>query len=161
MNQPTETTSTKVKTSRPPPRPTAKGKNRSQADSVWKEVLEDFFELFMLFFFPNYHQLIDWTKGYKGLDKEMIEITEESGFARQSADKLFRVALKSGKEELILLHIEVQGYKDDHFDERVYTYKSLIWLRYRQKILSFAILTDPDKNFRPTGYRWQLYYHRG
>ena len=52
----------------------------------------------MKLLFENYHQLIDWTRGHTRLDKEMIEISEEGGFSKQSADKLYRVYLKSLRE---------------------------------------------------------------
>ncbi len=33
-------------------------------DSAWKEIIEDLFEDFLLFFFPDIHGDIDWSKGY-------------------------------------------------------------------------------------------------
>ncbi len=142
-----------------PPRPTKKGKDRAQDDSVWKEALDDLLEQFMDLLFENYHERIDWSKGYQRLEKEMIEISEEGGFSKQSADKLYRVYLKTGEEQLVLLHVEVQGYADKQFAERVWNYKNLIERKYRQRVLSFAVLTDPDKDFRPTEYRWEFEEH--
>jgi len=31
-------------------------------DEPWKEALTEYFEAFLHFFFPEVHQLIDWTK---------------------------------------------------------------------------------------------------
>ena len=31
-------------------------------DEPWKEALSEYFEAFLGFFFPEVHQLIDWTK---------------------------------------------------------------------------------------------------
>lgn len=70
-------TAASPKPKRPPPRPTKKGKERSQQDNIWKEVLDDFFRYFMLFFFPDYYRDVDWKKGYESLDKEMIEVTQK------------------------------------------------------------------------------------
>ena len=137
---------------RPPPRPTKKGKERSQADNLWKEVLDDFLERFMLLTFEDYHAEIDWDKGYLSLDKEMIEVSEQAGFGSQSADKLFKVFLKDGSESLLLLHIEVQNYKDENFAHRVYDYNDLIGRKYNLEVESFAVLSDPDPNFRPSFY---------
>lgn len=113
----------------------------------------------MSFFFLEYYQDIDWSRGYQSLDKEMIAISEEGGFGKQSADKLFRVFLKSGEEQLVLLHIEIQGYKEDVFTWRVYNYNDLMRRKYGQKVLSFAILSDPTNDFRPTGYEWRYRQH--
>ncbi len=144
---------------RPPPRPTKKGKDRSQEDNVWKEALDDLLEQFMALLFENYHKLIDWTRGYESLDKEMIEISEEGGFSKQAADKLYRVFLKTGEEQLVLLHVEIQGYADEKFAERVWNYKNLIQRKYRQQVLSFAVLTDLEEDFRPREYRWEFEEH--
>ena len=38
---------------------------RMDYDSPWKEILEAFFEEFMVFFFPMAHSEIDWSKGYE------------------------------------------------------------------------------------------------
>lgn len=141
------------------PRPTKKGRERVQADNIWKELLEAFLEAFMQFFFAKYCDDFDWSRGYESLDKEMVEITEESGFGKQSADKLFRVYFKNGEEQLVLLHIEIQGYKDKDFTWRVYNYNDLIRRKYGKEVLSFAILSDPDKDFRPTGYEWRYREH--
>lgn len=122
-------------------------------------MLTDFLQLFIQFFFPDYYKLIDWEKGYQNLDKEMIEVSTESGFTKQSADKLFKIFLVSGEEELILMHVEVQGYKDEEFARRVARYNDLIRLKYNQEVLSFIILSDPIQDFRPTGYVWRFHRH--
>ncbi len=140
---------------RQPPRATKKGKDRSQADSAWKDILSDFLQAFMIFSFSEDADKIDWTQAYESLDKEMVEVSEESGFGVQSADKLFKVHLLTGEEKLLLLHIEVQGYKDDNFARRVYDYNDLIRRKYKLEVESFAVLSDPDKNFRPNYYQRQ------
>lgn len=150
---------TRESANRQPPRPTKKGKDRSQEDNVWKEALDDLLEQFIELLFENYHKLIDWTKGYTRLDKEMIEISEEGGFSKQSADKLYRVYFKTGDELLVLLHVEIQGYVDKQFAERIWNYKNLIERKYCQRVLSFAVLTDPDEDFRPREYRWEFEEH--
>ncbi|MEE6161001.1 hypothetical protein U9R62_06485 [Cylindrospermopsis raciborskii DSH] len=35
---------------------------RANYDEPWKEALTEYFEQFLLFFFPGIHQLIDWGK---------------------------------------------------------------------------------------------------
>lgn len=136
------------KPKREEPRPTKKGAERSQQDQIWKEILDTSLEICMSFFFPSYHKRIDWKKGYEILDKEMMDITEEGRLGRQSADKLFKVKMRSGEDELWLLHFEVQGYTDNQFAERVRLYNRLIWLKYRETVRSFAVLTDPSPSFR-------------
>ncbi len=72
--------------------------------------------------------------------------------------------MKDGKEEWILVHIEVQGYKDIHFPERMFTYYYRILDKYNKPITAFAIFTDdsfrlsPDKferSFLGTSIRYE------
>ncbi|WP_211942191.1 hypothetical protein [Cylindrospermopsis raciborskii] len=42
---------------------------RANYDEPWKEALTEYFEQFLLFFFPGIHQLIDWGKTPESLDK--------------------------------------------------------------------------------------------
>ena len=44
-------------------------------DEPWKEALSEYFEAFLYFFFPEVHQLIDWTKIPESLEKELKRIT--------------------------------------------------------------------------------------
>ncbi|MEE6161005.1 hypothetical protein U9R62_06505 [Cylindrospermopsis raciborskii DSH] len=38
---------------------------RANYDEPWKEALTEYFEQFLLFFFPGIHQLIDWGKTHQ------------------------------------------------------------------------------------------------
>ncbi len=49
-----------------------------EQDSPWKEVLEDLFEEFLEFFFPEVHRDLDFTQGYEFLDKELQQILVEN-----------------------------------------------------------------------------------
>ncbi|WP_242541156.1 hypothetical protein [Phormidium pseudopriestleyi] len=44
-------------------------------DQPWKEALEDYLEPFLAFFFPQVHEVVDWSRGYESLDKELQQIT--------------------------------------------------------------------------------------
>ncbi len=57
--------------------------------------------------------------------------------------------MKDGKEEWILVHIEVQGYKDVHFPERMFTYYYRIFDKYNKPITAFALFTDDSFKFYP------------
>lgn len=51
---------------------------RHDYDSPWKEMLGEYFQQFMAFFFPAVHQDIDWEIGYELLDKELRQIAREA-----------------------------------------------------------------------------------
>ena len=91
-------------------------------DGPWKEILETYFEAFMRFFFPKAAADIDWSRGYEFLDKELQQVVRDAELGRRLVDKLVKVWRKNGAETWILIHIEVQGQKEETFTERMYVY---------------------------------------
>ena len=119
-------------------------------DILWKGILENIFADFLSFFFEDSDNLFDLGKGFQFLDKELEQLfpTDEI-LSPKFVDKLVKVFTKSGNEEWILVHIEVQGYDDKDFGERMFTYFYRILDKYGKRVTSFAIFTDAYKNFKP------------
>lgn len=126
-------------------------------DSPWKEILDDYFEDFMAFFFPEAHAAIDWQRGVEFFDKELQKIVADAALGRRYADKLAKVWLKSGDAVWVMIHVEVQGQQETGFELRIYIYNRRIFERYNAPVASFAILTDDDPDWRPVEYRQQLF----
>ena len=128
-----------------------------EQDSPWKELLEDSFEPFLEYFFQEVHRDIDFSKGYEFLDKELQQILVESETGPRVVDKLVKVFLRDGSESWLLIHIEIQGYAQEVFPERMYVYNYRIFDKFRKEVVSLALLTDDDPRFRPNEYlcsRW-------
>jgi hypothetical protein len=53
---------------------TSMTEQRTDYDNPWKQVIEDFFPDFLEFFFPEAYAVIDWTRGYEFLDKELQQL---------------------------------------------------------------------------------------
>jgi hypothetical protein len=126
-------------------------------DSPWKEALDRYFEAFLLFFFPQAHADIDWTRGYEALDKELQKIVPAAAQGRRYVDKLVKVWLTDGQEAWLLIHVEVQTWKEGDFPERMHVYNYRLFDRYHHEVISLAILADDDPEWRPSrfGYgRW-------
>ena len=121
-------------------------------DRLWKAIFEDFFPQAILFYFSEHYHKIDWKRGYVMLDKELQELFPESEGNERRVDILAKVWLLDGTEQWILIHIEVQGYKDDDFAERMFIYYYRATDRFGKPISALAILTDPNKNWRPDHY---------
>lgn len=68
-------------------------------------------------------------------------------------DKLFKVFLTDGREQWVLVHVEVQGQQDDDFPKRMFTYGYRIFDKYQKPVVSCAILSDEVKSWRPSSYR--------
>ena len=112
-------------------------------DSPWKEALERYFPNFMQLLFAETYTAIDWTQPYEFLDKELQKIVRDADSGRRHTDKLVKVFTQEGQETWVLVHIEVQGKADRHFNTRMFRYYYRLQDRHRQqKIASLAVLTD-------------------
>lgn len=69
-------------------------------------------------------------------------------------DKLVKVWLKSGEEKWLLIHVEVQAWKEGDFPKRMFVYNHRIFDRYGQEVISLAILIDDDPAWRPNRYEY-------
>jgi hypothetical protein len=122
-------------------------------DNPWKEAVEDLFDDFLFFFFPEIHRDVDFSKGYQFLEKELHKIIKSSKTGKRYGDKLVKVFLADGSEKWLLIHIEIQGYKQENFPERMYIYNYRIFDKFRKEVISLALLTDANPRFRPNEYR--------
>ena len=122
---------------------------RIDFDSPWKEILETYFEEFMIFFFPQVHAEIDWGKGYEFLDKELQQITREADVGKRLVDKLVKVWTRTGEQIWVLIHIEVQNQYESGFEQRMFIYYTRICDLYDRPVASFAILGDDNPSWRP------------
>ena len=135
----------------------ARRKPRDDYDSPWKDALDRFFRPCLAFFFPHAHADIDWSRGYQMLDKELQPIVRRAAAGRLYVDKLVKVYLKDGREQWLLIHIEVQARRDGDFPVRMHVYNHRIFDRYGRETVSLAILADDDPGWRPDRYetsRW-------
>ncbi|BAB77413.1 Rpn family recombination-promoting nuclease/putative transposase (plasmid) [Anabaena sp. FACHB-709] len=130
---------------------------RADYDGAWKEGVEQYFEAFLAFFFPEIQAEIDWERGYEFLEQELQQLIKESEVGKQFVDKLIKVWLKDGKETWLLIHLEIQSQVDPNFTKRMFSYHYRIFDRYNQEVVSLAILGDNQANWRPQEYsygRW-------
>jgi len=128
-------------------------KPSTEFDSPWKEMIENYFEDFMEFFYPNVYDAIDWIQGYEFLNQELQKVVREAATKKgRLVDKLVKVWRKDGKETLLYIHIEVQGQRETDFPKRIFTYHYRLYDRYGPQIISLVILGDGDKNWRPRSY---------
>jgi len=111
-------------------------------DSPWKEAIEQYFAPFLAFFFPVVHAGIAWDRGYEFLDTELERVVRDATIGRRYADKLVKVFLVDGTETWLLIHIEVQGYPDPDFAQRMFVYYYRIFDRYGVDVVSLALCTD-------------------
>jgi hypothetical protein len=137
-------------------------------DTPWKQILvlhdhlrrpqvrewhvESYFPQFMAFFFPEAYSQIDWSRGFDFLDGELQQITLEAETGKRILDKSAKVYLRSGAEQWIVAHIEIQNQKEDEFGERVFVYFARLRDKFQREVASFAVLGDTDVNWRPNSF---------
>lgn len=127
------------------------------SDQVWKSAIENYFEEFMQFFAPDISRYIDFSKGYVNLDKELAKIAPRSEQKHRRCDELIKVTMKTGEEEYVLIHVEVQGYDDKEFAKRMYQYMYRIYDKYNKKIYPLAIYTHDVKGNQPDRYEEKFF----
>ncbi|HIK10088.1 MAG TPA: transposase, partial [Oscillatoriaceae cyanobacterium M33_DOE_052] len=126
-------------------------------DSPWKEALDQYFEDFVEFFFPEAHSQINWERGYEFLDTELQQVVRDAELGRRLADKLVKVWRYDGTESLVLVHIEVQSQIEAGFAERMYVYNYRIFDRYRLPVATLVVLADEQPNWRPDHYGYEVF----
>lgn len=118
-------------------------------DVLWKGAIEDFFEDFLHYFFSEFVDEVDFDRSYEFLDKELEQLSPDSYTQHKFADKLVKFYLKSGLEKWVLCHIEVQGYVDHVFPDRMFIYYYRILDKYGKPVAAIAIYTDDRPSFHP------------
>jgi hypothetical protein len=125
-------------------------------DSPWKEAIEHYFPEFIAFYFPAAHAQIDWTHGYEFLEQELRAVAQDGELGKRFVDKLARVTRRSGAEEWIYLHLEVQGSRQAEFAERMFVYNYRLYDRYRHPIASMAVLADESTHWHPRSFAFEV-----
>ena len=125
-------------------------------DSPWKNIIETYFEEFMAFFFPQFHKLINWKQEVHFLDKELQQLFPDSEQGVRYVDKLIQVHCLNGKRQELFIHIEIQNHKDPKFPKRVFVYWYRLFDLRGENVVSLALLTDRNPNWRPNAFHVEM-----
>lgn len=106
----------------------------------------------MDFFFPELGAQIDWTKRPRFRDKELAGINLGGKPDGLVADKLVEVALRNGRAQWVLVHVEVQAQRDATLARRVLDYNYRIFTQYAQPVASLVLLADDDPRWLPQAF---------
>lgn len=94
------------------------------------------------------HRLIaevDFSKPIEFLQQELFKEIIDERKGRKMADQIAKVQLKSGEEQWVLVHTEVQTQDAKDFPQRMFQYYYRIFDRYNQKIVAVALFTMASK----------------
>ena len=129
-----------------------------QKDEKWKILIGNYLKDFLSFFMPKLNEQIDFDKGYEFLDGELNRIKIKSKSRNRRSDKLVKVYLKDGTEQYLLIHIEIQGYDEDDFSDRMFTYYYRISdLHKTRNITAISVYTENNKSFKPNKFENKVF----
>ncbi len=93
---------------------------------------------------------IDWHRGYESLDYELQQVVRDAALGRRLGDKLIRVWRLDGVDQMVLIHVEIQGEADPDFARPMYVYNYRLFDRYDRPMVSVAILGDDSSRWDPS-----------
>ena len=125
-------------------------------DRLFKDLISTFFEEFMLLFFPNIHESMDY-KHTTFLSEELYRDILKG--EKNRVDLLIETKLK-GEDGLIIVHIEPQSYEQDDFNERMFIYFSRLYEKYRKRILPIAIFSYDKIKEEPNQFIVEFPFHQ-
>ncbi|TVQ42808.1 MAG: hypothetical protein EA362_12540, partial [Saprospirales bacterium] len=122
-------------------------------DILWKGIIEDIFDDILKFLYPDAEEIFDFSQGFEFLDKELEELFPQKDSENiRFVDKLVKVHHRKKGSQWFLFHVEVQGYTDPDFGERMFTYYYRIRDKYQMRVTSWAFFTDSRKTYHPTKF---------
>jgi Domain of unknown function (DUF4351) len=125
-------------------------------DTPWKIALEQHFQTFMAFYFPEAHAKIDWAFPHEFLDKELQAIAKHALVGTRHVDKLVKVRRLSGQEEWIYIHVEIQVAREAKFAQRMFEYNYRLFDRYQRPVASMAVLGDNNAKWLPQTFGFEM-----
>ena len=128
---------------------------RRKNDILLKSAFEEAFPDLLRFFFDKADIIFDIERGFEFLDKELSELfpeLEKQGGSR-FADMLVKTYLMNGREEWILVHIEIEAGTSKNFARRMFQYYYRIYDRFEVEIAALAVFTGGNNQYRPSQYR--------
>lgn len=122
----------------------------SDYDGAWKEALRRHFRELVEKYFPAVAAEVDWNVLPVWSDKELSQVLGESGRRNRTVDVLVKLQLRSGTEQLILLHLEIQTSHEKDFERRIALYNSGLFWVFKQRVVTLVILADLREDWVPT-----------
>lgn len=110
-------------------------------DRLFKELLETFFEEFILLYFPSVYEHLDFKQA-TFLSQEVF--TDVTVGETRRVDLLVKTKFKD-TDSLVIIHVEPQSYVQPAFNERMFIYYSRLYEKYRLPIIPIALFTYDTK----------------
>ncbi|NLL36572.1 MAG: hypothetical protein GX256_03500 [Fretibacterium sp.] len=128
---------------------------RFDYDGFWKALVRRFWRELLKSAIPELYIDANLEQEATPLDKELQDTLLKPDNAEQVSakfvDTLLKVPLKSGGEQWVLLHIEVQGRGGEDLSRRMMRYYCLLFAHYDKDPVALSILTAPRPKLETPG----------
>lgn len=128
---------------------------RKKNDILLKSAFEEAFPDLLRFFFDDADNIFKMEGGFQFMDKELSELfpeLEKQGGSR-FVDMLVKTFLRSGEEEWILIHIEIEAIAGKDFAKRMFQYYYRILDRFEVEIVALAVFTGSKNQNQAAFYQ--------
>jgi hypothetical protein len=130
---------------------------RSDYDGAWKSLVHTRLREVLTLFFPDVAAEIDWKTRPKLLAQELQKLgIKEENLNGQRVDFLIEATTRSGQQQVIFLHLEIQSKKEPGFAQRIYRYNQLIASSTKLDVVTLVVLADLDPKWRPCRYEREV-----
>jgi hypothetical protein len=125
-------------------------------DSAWKYAFDGFLPQMMQMLFPAAWEEIDWSVAPVSLNSELRSLFGGEKPSELRADGLYQVARVDGRQQWLVVHVEVQSTADKDLARRMFAYLCRCFEKYGSEVLGFAVLGDLRPSYRPEPFLWKL-----
>lgn len=132
-------------------------KKQVDQDGLWKKIIGELFDDFLLFFTPELYEQINFKQEPIFLDKELFQEVVDEKKGRRYADRLAKVQLKNGQEKWILIHVEVQSSNENEFSKRMFQYFYRIYDMYEEEIVAIAVHTSLENIHQMKKFKYNYF----
>ena len=121
----------------------------SDYDGAWKDALRCHMPRFVEKYFPAMHAAIAWTEPLEWLDKEVSQVLGQIQRRNREVDLLVKTRLRSGGEQRILVHLEIQTSFEEAFEARSVRYNCGLFWVFGERVVTLVVLADLRKDWLP------------
>ena len=131
---------------------------RKKNDIITKAAFAEWFTDLLRFLYPDADEVFDLDRGVTAMEKELLEIMpdRERMGGTLLADLLMKVYLRSGGEQWLLIHTEIEGKSNGNFAQRLWRYYIRLVDRYQVPIIPIVVFTGGPNQKRPSEYRFDM-----
>jgi hypothetical protein len=126
-------------------------------NELWKKLIEEMFEEFIVFFAPNLQEVIDFTKPPVFLQHSELEPIFSKDNLQTATVHILKAPLRNQTEKWLFIHIPNRGMSLDDFRKSMFQYFYSVFDHFNQEVYGIALLTNRNTHPRQNYYSYHYY----